>query len=142
MDGFSAKQTEHLTGVAYRTLDHWAKTGLIVPEVAQAEGTGSKRLWSFANLIELRTARILRDAGVSVQALRKVVAHLRQRDGRTTPLAGTFLVAVGNDVVEVQGDDLVSLLRQPGQVALRLVLDVGHVVTELRREAAQLQESA
>ena len=61
-------------------MDYWAQ-GFIVPSVAEAKGTGSERRYSFADLIALRTARILRDAGLSTEALKPAMQAIKAGAG-------------------------------------------------------------
>ena len=42
-EGFSGPQVCALVGITYRQLDYWARTGLLVPTIAVAKGSGSKR---------------------------------------------------------------------------------------------------
>lgn len=131
---FSVSQAVRLSGVPYRTLDFWATTGFVVPSIAQASGKGSDRIYSFQDVIAIRAAGRLREAGISLQSLRKVVKHLQQRDGLDSPLSETFLASDGHDVFEVRGDEVSSLLRQPGQISFAWVLDLAGVVEEVRSQ--------
>lgn len=132
---FTATQISRLTGLGYDTVDHWAKTGLCPPSIQDAHGPGSERRYSFRDLVALKAAAELRRAGVSAQALRKVIDHLRAR-GYEQPLAEVYLVSDGRDVFERHGDELVSVLRRPGQSAFTWILDLGRVVEELRAALA------
>lgn len=110
------------------------------PGVIDAKGKGSRRLYSFRDLVALRTAKELRDMGVPLQTLRKVVGFLRRVKGLENPLAEARLVVSGNDVLFVQNqEELVSLLRTPGQGVLRLVLDLPKIIEELREEVKKLR---
>ncbi len=133
--GFSAGRAAKLSGVPYRTLDYWARSRFIAPSVAPAAGKGTQRLYSFRDLVALRVARELRAAGISLQSLRKGVRHLRKRR-KGASFANTFLVSDGKDVFERRGDDLISTLRQPDQLALAWLIDLGRVVEELERAIA------
>jgi DNA-binding transcriptional MerR regulator len=140
MTGFTAKQVVALTGVPYKRLDSWANSGFLIPSIAEADGTGSRRLYSFQDLVTLRTAKILRDTGISLQGLRKVVQFLRDTHGMDQPLAQTRLIVAGDDVLMVQTDgDLMSVLRYPGQHVLRVIVDLGRLVHTLREEVNKLQ---
>src|SRR2546428_12761183 len=140
MAGFTAKQVVALTGVPYKRLDSWANSGFLIPSIAEADGTGSRRLYSFQDLITLRTAKILRDAGISLQGLRKVVRFLRDTHGMEQPLAQTRLVVAGDDVLVVQTEgDLMSVLRYPGRHILRVVVDLGRLVQTLCEEVDKLR---
>ena len=140
MAGFTAKQVVALTGVPYKRLDSWAKSGFLIPSIAAADGTGSRRLYSFQDLITLRTAKLLRDAGISLQGLRNVVQFLRDTHGMAQPLAHTRLVMVGDEVLIVQTEgDLLRLLRHPGRHVLHVVVDVGRLVQALCEDVDKLQ---
>jgi len=139
MTGFTAKQVVALTGVPYKRLDSWANSGFLIPSIAEADGTGSRRLYSFQDLVTLRTAKILRDAGISLQGLRKVVQFLRDTHGTEQPLAHTRLIVAGDDVLMVQTDgELMSVLRYPGQHVLRVIVDLGRLVQALHEEVNKL----
>ena len=132
MAGFTAKQVVTLTGVPYKRLDSWANSGFLIPSIAAADGIGSRRLYSFQDLITLRTAKLLRDAGISLQGLRNVVQFLRDTHGMAQPLAHTRLVMVGDEVLIVQTEgDLLRVLRHPGGHVLHVVVDVGRLVQAL-----------
>lgn len=134
-EGFSAGRAAKLSGVPYRTLDYWATSRFIAPSLVSAAGKGTKRLYSFPDLVALRVARELRAAGISLQALRKVVRHLRARR-KSASFANSYLVSDGRDVFERRGEELISTLRQPGQMASVWLVDLGHIVDELRRSIA------
>ena len=140
MAGFTAKQVVALTGVPYKRLDSWANSGFLIPSIAEAEGTGSRRLYSFQDLITLRTAKLLRDAGISLQGLRNVVQFLRDSHGMAQPLAHTRLVMVGDEVLIVQTEeDLLRVLRHPGRHVLHVVVDLGRLVQALCEDVDKLQ---
>ena len=82
-DSFSTGDAVRITGVSFRNIDYWARTKFIVPSVAEAKGTGTERRYSFSDLLALRVARELREAGVSTQSLRRpgVSANPKGLDG-------------------------------------------------------------
>src|SRR5450631_3534251 len=98
MDGFSTGEAVRITGVSFRNIDYWARSKFIVPSIADAKGTGTERRYSFADLLALRVARELREAGISTQSLRRIVEFLRTRKGLTNPLAECHLIVTGSDV--------------------------------------------
>jgi DNA-binding transcriptional MerR regulator len=133
---YSAGDVSRCTGLSPQVLHYWSKTGFLEPSITAASGSGSRRAYSFSDLIAARVATRLRSAGVSLQGLRKVVQHLRNW-GVETPLASTYLVADTNgDVFMVAGDTAVSMLRAPGQQSFLFVVDVAGVVEELRQALA------
>jgi DNA-binding transcriptional MerR regulator len=93
-----------LLGISRRQLQYWAKTGLIMPSAATP---GGHRRYAFEDLVALRAAARLIQAGVSVQRIRKSLAALRATLPEVErPLAECVLVATG-DVVLVFGEDTV-----------------------------------
>lgn len=97
-------------------------------------------LSSTLSLVALRVARELRQAGVSTQAVRRVVEFLRRSRGLGNPLAESRLVVVGSDVQLVNGcEELESLLDKPGQAVFAFMLDLGRTVQEIQRDTQALR---
>lgn len=138
-EGFSTAQVEHLTGINAKTLHFWDRSGFLSPSLVQAHGTGSRRVYSFRDLVALRVAAQLRDAGISLQSLRKVVAVLRDMRSLENPLAETYLITNGHDVFEKRGDEVMSVLRQPGQSVFSFVIDLTRTVEQLQADIRQTQ---
>jgi len=140
--GFRTSEVAKLTGLTQRQLDHWYRTGLFKPSLAPAEGKGSARFYSFLDVVQLRVARELRAAGVSLYALKLVIEYLRA-EGLKQPLAEAKLVVSGSDVLLVRGQsELISVLNAPGQGVLQLVLDLPGMVKKVEQEVAKLREPA
>jgi DNA-binding transcriptional MerR regulator len=96
-EGFTNKQVVRITGVTERQLTYWRKTGLLDPSATTA---GGHARYSFYDLIALKAARRLLDAGVSVQRMRKVIGSLvRFLPTIDRPLADVSLVATGDVVL-------------------------------------------
>ena len=47
--GYSGKRTAEIVGITYRQLDYWARTDLIRPTLTDATGSGSRRLYAYAD---------------------------------------------------------------------------------------------
>ncbi len=76
--GFHGPQVCGSVGITYRQLDYWARTGLLQPSVASAKGSGSRRVYSYSDVLELKVIKQLLDAGVSLQSARRAVECLRE----------------------------------------------------------------
>lgn len=108
-DGFRGPQVCQLVGISYRQLDYWARTGLLRPSLAEAQGSGTKRRYSYRDLLELKVIKRLLDAGVSLQAARRAVGCLREDLG--ADLAAANLVLSDTTTVLAHSDgELVDLL--------------------------------
>lgn len=52
--GFRGPQAVALAGITYRQLDYWARTDLVRPSLAEAQGSGTQRRYSTADIVSLR----------------------------------------------------------------------------------------
>ena len=94
---FRSGQVVRILGVSRRQLQYWAETGLVVPS---ARTGGGHHRYTFEDLVALRAAKQLIDAGVSVQRIRRSIGSLRRmlpEIGR--PLSELVLVATGDLVL-------------------------------------------
>ena len=140
-DGFSGTQAAKVVGITYRQLDYWARTDLIRPSLSDASGSGSRRRYSYKDLLELRVIKTLLDAGIKLESVRDVFNYLREHVG--TDIASAHLVINGSSVVLARGDELVDVLQR-GQGVLNVLslagvkdegdaqlVPLGHDVAEL-----------
>jgi DNA-binding transcriptional MerR regulator len=117
-DGFSGTQAAKVVGITYRQLDYWARTDLIRPSLSDAAGSGSRRKYSYKDLLELRVIKTLLDAGIKLESVRDVFDYLREHVA--TDIASAHLVISGNAVVLCQGDELIDVLAR-GQGVLNVL---------------------
>lgn len=134
--GFSGTKAAGVVGISYRQLDYWARTDLVRPSLADASGSGSRRLYSYRDLLELRVIKSLLDAGIKLESVRKAFNYLREHGD--ADIAAATLVISGNDVLLCDGDTLIDIVRRGGQGVLN-VLAIGSVKTDL--DASLLQFS-
>lgn len=125
--GYRGPAVCKIVGITYRQLDHWTRTNLIEPSVAPAHGSGSQRLYSYSDLVELKVVKSLLDGGLSLQRVRKVIEQLRELG---TDLAAANLVIQGNTVTLIGDDDDIFDLMRNRQGVLNL-LSMGGVVGDL-----------
>lgn len=125
--GFSGTKAAKIVGISYRQLDYWARTGLVRPSLADAKGSGSRREYSYRDLLELRVIKSLLDAGIKLESVRVAFEYLREHVD--TDIAAAHLVISGNDVVLCDGDELIDVMRR-GQGVLN-ILPIGGVKENL-----------
>ncbi len=126
--GFSGPTVCRLTGVTYRQLDYWARTDLVTPSITPAKGSGSKRTYSYADVLEVKVIKSLLYSGLSLARTRQAVECLRSALG--ADLASSSLVmSDSGSVLDKSDGDLVDLLRG-GQGVFNIVPLAG-VVAEL-----------
>jgi DNA-binding transcriptional MerR regulator len=135
--GFSGTKAAGVVGISYRQLDYWARTDLVRPSLCDAAGSGSRRLYSYRDLLELRVIKSLLDAGIKLESVRKAFGYLRANVD--ADIASATLVISGNDVLLCDGDTLIDIVRRGGQGVLN-VLAIGGVKTDLDASLVQLAE--
>lgn len=125
-----------MTSLTPRQLDWWDRRGFIHPSVVAASGYGSKRRYSFTDVVKLRLAARLRAAGFGLPQVRRVVETFRRLDPGAGDLASVRLLVADRRVVWARTDsELVDLLHG-GQ--LMLVFPVGETVADVARAAEDL----
>jgi DNA-binding transcriptional MerR regulator len=126
--GFSGPTVCRLTGVTYRQLDYWARTNLVTPSITPATGSGSKRTYSYGDVLEVKVIKSLLTSGLSLARTRQAVECLRSALGADLASSSLVMSDAGSVLAKSDGD-LVDLLRG-GQGVFNIVPLAG-VVAEL-----------
>jgi DNA-binding transcriptional MerR regulator len=134
---FGKKAVISLTGVSARQVEHWATTGVVKPSFPAA-GKGTRRGYSFKDLVALRVAKRLKDEGISLQKIRKALAFLRRNfPGKKEPLAELRLLTDGDTIFAVDRDPQKILdILKAGQFVISLAL--GEIIEGLQGELKKL----
>ena len=125
-------QTAKVVGISYRQLDYWARTDLIRPSLSDAAGSGSRRRYSYNDLLELKTIKKLLDAGIKLEQVRKVFEYMREHVA--ADIASAHLVIDGGSVMLYEDDELIDVIKR-GQRVLN-VLSMDGVKEELEADLA------
>ena len=134
--GFSGPMVCRLTGVTYRQLDYWARTDLVTPSITPAQGSGSKRTYSYSDVLEVKVIKSLLNSGVALQRARQAVECLRNSLGADLASSSLVMSDAGSVLARDDGD-LVDLLRG-GQGVFNIV-PLANVVAELTTTIRQSQ---
>ena len=121
-------------GISYRQLDYWARTGLVVPSIRSASGSGSARLYSFRDILVLKVIKRFLSAGVSLQNIRTAVDHLKNRGN--DDLSAITLMSDGASIYECTNSDEVYDLLQAGQGVFGIA--IGKVWSEVQGDLITL----
>ena len=133
--GYRGPQVCKIVGITYRQLDYWARTDLVRPSICDANGSGTQRLYSYRDLVELKVVKRLLDGGIALQAARKAIEYLRTQLG--ADLASAHLVIDGSRTVLAQTDNQIVDLLRNGQGVLNVVA-LGPVVDDLADQLHRL----
>jgi DNA-binding transcriptional MerR regulator len=132
--GYRGPVACQVAGISYRQLDYWARTGLVVPSVRDAAGSGTQRLYSFRDMVVLKVVKRLLDAGVSLPNIRKAIDTLRRRG--EADLATLTLISDGTTVYECRSAEEIVDLLQGGQGVFAIAIRGSF--TEIRGTLAEL----
>lgn len=91
--GYRGTVASKVAGITYRQLDYWARKQIVEPSITPSHGSGSRRLYSFKDVVILAVSKRLLDAGINLQNVTTAIGFLAQR----TPeqLAGITIMCDG-----------------------------------------------
>lgn len=143
MQGYRAPQVCKLAGITYRQLDYWDRTGLLQPSLIAAQGSGTQRLYSFSDLVQLRMIKGLLDTGLHLNRIRQAVEWLREQEIHQ-PLSDANLMSDGTTILtsfdrEGTQEYLMDALRR-GQGVFAIA--VGQIQRDLEGELLDFAPSA
>lgn len=113
-DSFTLSDLAKRLGVAQHRLIHLCEKGVVTPELGDAHGRGSTRLFSARNFLEMAVALRLRDMMLPVSAVRAIVQVLQTFERRLSK--------------ELPAFSLPQSLREDQAPDLRIVLSDGHSI--------------
>ena len=134
---FGKKAVIALTGVTPRQVEHWATTDVVRPSIPAA-GKGTRRGYSFKDLVALRVAKRLKDAGISLQKIRQALTYLRKHfPDVKKPLAELRFLTDGDSIfmVDRNPQKILDTLKG-GQFIFSLAL--GEIIAGLQGELKKL----
>jgi len=136
--GYRGPAVCKIAGISYRQLDYWTTTGLISPSVRDAEGSGSQRLYSFDDIVQLKVIKRLLDTGVSLQRIRAAIEFVRERG---LSLKHLTLMSDGRRVYALDDNRAIMDLIKRGQGVFAIAIDplyeeLEAQITELPAERA------
>jgi DNA-binding transcriptional MerR regulator len=117
-DTYSIKEVAQIFGLEPSRLRYWAQTGFVNPSVRR----GGRLYYTFQDLVAVRTAKGLLDAGLTLQAVRKNLESLRTLLPNVAhPASKMRICSDGETVVAVDGG--VAFEPATGQVVMSFTVD-------------------
>jgi DNA-binding transcriptional MerR regulator len=118
---FTSREVQRLVGIAQHTLSYWDRSAVVHPRGMSAQGRGSRRLYTILDVVQLRVIRHLREAGISLQKIRRTFELVADWPDEPAPLAELEVITNGTQILVRRSDNsLVDVLS--GQFILRLTL--------------------
>jgi DNA-binding transcriptional MerR regulator len=133
--GFGVGAALRLAAISYRQLDYWAKTGLVAPSIRQADGRGSRRVYSFHDLVALRVVAQLLSTGISLPKVRKATEYLKQHAER--PLSTLALISDGKRILALT-DDPAKMIEATAHGQVIVAIDVAPIRRHLEQGVTEI----
>ena len=117
--GYSGDEARKIVGITYRQLDYWARTELIRPSLSDASGSGTRRRYSYRDLLKLKAVKALIDAGIRLALIRRVFEILEEK--LDEDVVQVNLVIQGSSVMVQRGEEEIIDLLHNGQGVLNIL---------------------
>jgi DNA-binding transcriptional MerR regulator len=130
MDAYDSKTASSIVGVSLRQLQYWDEQDFIRPSVRTADGRGTKRLYSFHDLICLKVVKDLTSHGLSLKKIRRCLKPLKDRSSDTErPAQSLKYLTDGEELFIITNDRRKILDAMERQFVVSL--GIGSLVREL-----------
>lgn len=145
--GFSTLEVVKATGITQRCVAYWSATDLITPSVFNRSGQGHHRRFSIPDVLAFAALGRMRAHGLSLQALREVGNFLRSRDGSEfQDVHRKLCYAPGSrryphDIALLTDEEIISLLKEPGQSVCPAVVDTEELFREIRERLNEIHDA-
>ena len=134
--GFSTRRAAEIAGITYRQIDYWARTDLLRPSLVKAAGSGSRRMYSYGDVLELKVIKRLLDAGIELNKVRVIFDYVRTELGEDISAATLVLDGANSAVVRTQDELIDALQRGQGVLPLsNLQQEVDAAIVDLFRSS-------
>jgi DNA-binding transcriptional MerR regulator len=129
-DDYDSKTASQIVGVSLRQLQYWDEQDFIRPSVRLAEGRGTRRLYSFHDLVCLKVVKDLARYGFSLQKIRRCLKPLKDNADHTKhPNHALKYLTNGEDLFIITDDRQKMLDAMERKFVLSL--GIGRLVHEL-----------
>lgn len=126
-----------IVGVSLRQIQYWDEQGFLRPSVRTAGGRGTKRIYSFSDLVRLKVIKDLTDYGLSLKTLRRCLKYLKRWSPRMTEPADSLrYVSDGEELFVLTSDRAKILDAMERQFVFSL--GIGNIVRELDGEVRRI----
>ncbi|MDF7663794.1 MerR family transcriptional regulator [Bifidobacterium sp. ESL0763] len=110
--GYRGTVASRVAGITYRQLDYWARKQIVVPSIKPSHGSGSRRLYSFKDVLILAVSKRLLDTGVNLQNVTAAIGFLSRH--KVADMEHMTIICDGQDVRECGDNDEVLDLIEKG----------------------------
>lgn len=118
---FTSGEVQQIVGLTQRQVAYWDDPGLARPHGRSADGSGSRRLYTLLDVLRLKLILRLRQAGLSLQKIRRALSSLSDLKDEPAPLIDLEVITDGHRIlIRRSNEQLLDPLAR--QYVLRLPL--------------------
>jgi DNA-binding transcriptional MerR regulator len=133
MDAYDSKTASRIVGVSLRQIQYWDEQGFIRPSVKLAGGRGTKRLYSFQDLICLKVVKDLTHHGLSLQKIRRCLRPLKKYSAHASRPSESLKYLTDGEELFVITNNREKILDAVNRQFV-VSLGIGNLVRELNGE--------
>ncbi|TCD54878.1 MerR family transcriptional regulator [Alloscardovia theropitheci] len=127
--GYRGVVASKVAGITYRQLDYWARKHIVEPSITPSSGSGSRRLYSFKDIVILAVAKKLLDTGVNLNNVTVALSFLLQRSTRS--LEDIIILSDGINIYECTSErEMLDLMKNGCAVYGLSVGVIWHKISE------------
>jgi hypothetical protein len=142
LTGFVTAQAASISGLNGLMVDYLARTEVVIPSINAKPGRGRPRLYSFGDLVALRTVKVLLEAKVEVKNVKSCIAILQKKYGKTlTNCPGDFLFTDGKSIYLRSGKELVDDVSKGGQLVFLFMCDLRQIHAQTKQAERRIAEA-
>ena len=137
MDAYDSKTASSIVGVSLRQLQYWDERDFIRPSIRLADGRGTRRLYSFHDLVCLKVVKDLAQHGFTLQKIRRCLKPLKDNAADTERPAQSLKYLTDGEELFVLTDDRRQILAAIERQFV-VSLGIGNLVRELDGQVKRL----
>ncbi|MFZ3032966.1 MAG: MerR family transcriptional regulator [Parvibaculum sp.] len=121
---YDLRQVHQWTGHSEQMIDYLCRTGIVTPVEPGRRGRGRMRKFKFADIVLLRTVKLLLDQGVSVKKISASLQNIREKFEEFTPgqLPNHYIFSDGQNVYLKIKKDVLAEISKSNQLAFSFIM--------------------
>lgn len=143
---FNTNYVASLTGASIAQLNDWDKKGIISPSILKSDGRGTVRLYSFKDIVAVKTVVYLRTNKVPLTEIKIAIDYLKNDFNYSSPLSEMVLLSNGKDVLAAPQQNINDIstkwmaANKYGQLVMRFVVPMGAITHDIDSAIAKYNE--
>ena len=134
---FNSNFVASLTGASITQLNIWDKKGIVSPSILKSSGRGSVRLYSFRDIVAIKTVLYLRNNNIKLKDIKNAVEYLKNDFDYSQPLSEIVLLSNGKDVLAAPQQNINDITskwlaaNKFGQLVMPFVVPMGAITKNI-----------